>query len=298
MALPTREETIPGDYAKSSQVVYHNGGTYYLNAEDDIVSGFRGFVIEKGLKPEDDTVLSAMPTVTLQHTGQGGKPKRVDYWNLGREIKFFPLFAGLVGANVSAMGKRGKEQAERGIVAGWFPVYGKTDQNESRVALLGILPVKNDSGIYPLVVQFGLKGKSSDFLVKALLAHLHTTAALDAIKNYKVFPAEVLLTLYSGKEQVPFTSKSGETKMVNPVLHKHPEKSEVTAAWLKENKIYRPDSFLPAIEAGWDTAVSWATEYYTALTTKSGAPAAPAVEYEDEEPAYAGSSMLDDDDGI
>ncbi|MFV9506586.1 MAG: hypothetical protein AB4911_18705 [Oscillochloridaceae bacterium umkhey_bin13] len=244
-----------------------------------------GFHIEAGRDAELDEALrkAQFGQCEIKHQRPGGA-EIVRHWDLGEQIKLFPIMSGPVAPTVagSLAGSNARETAEAGIGLRW----GQGER--SKLAIRGFLLPLVQIGIMRLV-QLSVRSRMTDELLKTLLDHGRVCEAADSLIDRTRHPElvtfhEVALPLGSGEEQ---EWGKGDTATVVPLISQHPR--SIDAEYLRS--VWRPDSVHAAALREWEGIQLWAREYATHAEDVGAARSNDEASYQ---PAYAASSNYED----
>lgn len=217
-----------------------------------------GFHIEAGRDGELDEAMRAakIPLMEIKHQRPGGA-EIVKHWDLGQIVKFFPVTSGPVAPTVagSLAGANARDTAEAGIGLRW----GMGER--SKLAVRGYLHALLGVG-YLRLVQFSVRSRMTDELMKALVDHGRVCEAADGLVDRGRHPElvtfhEIALALGPGEET---EWGKGDTATVTPFVSLHPR--EITAEYLRGN--WRPDALHAAALREWEGIQHWAREYAVA----------------------------------
>jgi len=205
------------------------------------------------------------PRISIRHARPGGGVQVVQHWDLGREIRFFPLTKGPVALSVaeSVAPSRIHGTADAGIGIRW----GHTDTGRSTMALRGYLQVRrasndsNEAGWMTFLrpVQIVVRSRMSDALLRALIDHIRVCEHADAIIERSKHPDavscfEIALPLGPGQE-----TAWGKTAVsyVVPIASLHP--ADIDKEYLR--KIWRPDAVVERALHDWPAVREWAFSF-------------------------------------
>lgn len=214
-----------------------------------------GFHIEAGRDNELDEAMreAKIPQCEIKHQRPGGA-EIVRHWDLGESIKLYPVTSGPVAPTVagSLAGANARETAEAGIGLRWG------NGERSKLAVRGYLHPLVQVGFLRLV-QFSVRSRMTDELLKALIEHGRACEAADSLVDRTRHPElvtfhEIALPLGPGDEQ---EWGKGDTATVVPFVSQHPQ--QIDADYLRG--VWRPDSVHAAALREWEGIQLWAREY-------------------------------------
>lgn len=224
-----------------------------------------GFHIEAGRDGELDEAMreAKVALVEIKHQRPGGA-EIVKHWDLGDRVRLYPVTSGPVAPTVagSLAGGNARETAEAGIGLRW----GAGER--SKLAVRGYLDPLVQVG-YLRLVQFSVRSRMTDELLKALVDHGRVCEAADSLIDRVRHPElvtfhEVALPLGPGDEQ---EWGKGDTATVVPFVSLHPQ--ALDAEHLRG--LWRPDSVHAAALREWEGIQHWAREYAAASEEPGGA---------------------------
>jgi hypothetical protein len=223
-----------------------------------------GFHIEAGRDGELDEAMreAKVALVEIKHQRPGGA-EVVKHWDLGDGVRLYPVTSGPVAPTVagSLAGANARETAEAGIGLRWG------NGERSKLAVRGYLHVLAQIG-YLRLVQFSVRSRMTDELLKALVDHGRVCEAGDTLIDRTRHPElvtfhEVAMPLGPGDEQ---EWGKGDTATVVPFVSLHPP--VVDAEYLRG--VWRPDSVHAAALREWEGIQHWAREYAAASEEPNG----------------------------
>lgn len=235
---------------------YANGKSMGREVGQGRFTAWVGFHMEVG---KDEALDAAMrqadiPQCEIRHQREGGS-EIVRHWNLGETVRVFPLTSGPVSPTVAgSLGRNAQDTADAGIGVAW------PDGERSKAAVRVYLePLVRVGYVQP--VQFAVRSRMSDVLIAVLADHTRVCEAADQIVNRTQHPepvslVELALPLGAGEEQ---TWGKGDTAQVIPFVSLHPE--AITADYIRDNGLWRPDAVLTAALRNWAETQAWAHEY-------------------------------------
>lgn len=230
-----------------------------------------GFHIEAGRDGELDEAMRAasVPLCEIKHQRPGGA-EIVKHWDLGETVKLYPVTSGPVAPTVagSLAGGNARATAEAGIGLRW----GAGER--SKLAVRGYLHPLVQVG-YLRLVQFSVRSRMTDELLKVLIDHTRVCEAADSLIDRSkhaelVTLHEIALPLGPGEET---EWGKGDTATVVPFVSLHPR--EVDAEYLRS--VWRPDSVQSAAQREWENIQHWAEEYATQAEESSRLAEAPVM---------------------
>lgn len=239
-------------------------------------AAYVGFHIEAGRDGELDDAMRAaqVPMCEIKHQRPGGA-EIVKHWDLGETVKLYPVTSGPVAPTVagSLAGGNARDTAEAGIGLRWG------NGERSKLAVRGYLHPLVQVGFLRLV-QFSVRSRMTDELLKALVDHGRVCEAADSIIDRTRHPElvtlhEIALTLSPGEET---EWGKGDTATVVPFVSLHP--GELDAEYLRG--VWRPDSVHAAALREWEGIQHWAREYAAASEDPGARPSEEATY----QPAY------------
>lgn len=216
---------------------------------------FVGFHVEAGRDSELDLAMQAakISQVEIKHQRPGGA-EVVRHWNLGEQIRFYPITSGPVAPTIAAsLSERNvRATAEAGLGMRW----GAGER--SRMALRGFVDALARSG-YIRLFQFSVRSRMTDVLLGVLLDHARVCEAADSLIDRSKHPDvvtyhEVALPLGPGNEE---EWGKGDTATVVPFVSLHPK--DIDAEYLRG--MWRPEAVHSAALREWESIQFWAQEY-------------------------------------
>jgi hypothetical protein len=235
-----------------------------------------GFHIEAGRDGELDEAMRAAKVAMceIKHQRPGGA-EIVKHWDLGETVKLYPVTSGPVAPTVagSLAGTNARDTAEAGIGLRWG------NGERSKLAVRGYLHPLVSVGFLRLV-QFSVRSRMTDELLKALVDHGRVCEAADSLVDRGRHPElvtfhEIALPLGPGEET---EWGKGDTATVVPFVSLHPR--EIDAEYLRG--VWRSDPLHAAALREWEGIQHWAREYAAA----SEEPGARAPEEAAYQPVY------------
>jgi hypothetical protein len=222
-----------------------------------------GFYAEVGKDHEFDTALeeAGISQMEIRHPRPGGPAQVVRHWNLGEQIRLFPITSGPVAPTVAASLSQRNIAAtvEAGIGIRW----GRGEGERSKLALRGYLQIGGRDGgagrIYPRAVQISVRSRMTDELLAALIDHVRVCEVADSLIDRAKHPDvvqlyEMALPLGPGKEE---QWGKGETTTVFPLASLHPD--SVDLPYLRG--LWRPDQVVEMALRDWPDVQAWAQEF-------------------------------------
>lgn len=235
-----------------------------------------GFHIEVGRDGELDEAMrqAQVPLMEIKHQRPGGA-EVVKHWDLGESVKLYPVSSGPVAPTVagSLAGGNARETAEAGIGLRWG------NGERSKLAVRGYLHPLVAVG-YLRLIQFSVRSRMTDELLKALVDHGRICEAADSLVDRGRHPElvtfhEIALPLGPGEET---EWGKGDTATVVPFVSLHPR--EIDAEYLRG--VWRADNVHAAALREWEGIQHWAREY-AAASEESGSRQPEEATYQ---PAY------------
>lgn len=234
---------------------YANGKTMGKQVGSARFTPYIGFHIEANRDNELDDRLRAakIPQIEIKHQRPGGA-EIVKHWNLGEQIRLFPVTSGPVAATVagSLAGRNAQQTAEAGIGLRW----GSGERSKMAVRAYLETLVKLD---YMRLVQLTVRSRMTDVLLGALLEQARVCEAADTLIDRVKHPElvtfhEIALPLGTADEQ---EWGKNDTTTVVPFSSQHP--AIVDADYLRH--VWRPDTVHSAAIRDWQGIQQWAQEY-------------------------------------
>lgn len=215
-----------------------------------------GFFAQTGKDAAFDAWATAIgvPQIQIRHPRAGQAAEVVLHWDIGEDIRFFPLTAGPVASTVAASVSARYKQAtaEAGIALRWGT------GSQSRMAVRGYLSTRG--AVYASPVQLVARGLMTERLLAALVRHAEVCQAADAARQAAAGSGqptglwELALPLGAGEEEA---WGRGQTTAVVPFVCKHP--AEIRAEYLAS--LRRPDELVQAAARDWAGVQQWALDY-------------------------------------
>lgn len=244
---------------------YANGKSAGREVGQGRFTAWVGFHMEVG---KDEALDAAMKQAgigqcEIRHQREGGS-EIVRHWNLGETVRVYPLTSGPVAVNVAGcLGRNAQDTADAGIGVHW------PDGGRSKAAVRVYLEPLVRVG-YLSLVQFAVRSRMSDVLIAVLADHTRVCEAADQIVNRTQHPdpvslVEIALPLGVGEEQ---TWGRGDTAQVIPFVSLHP--AVITADYIREQRLWRPDAVFAAALRDWPDAQAWARDYQTGRDESNG----------------------------
>jgi hypothetical protein len=229
-----------------------------------------GFYAEVGKDHEFDSAMEAagISQMEIRHPRQGGPAQVVTHWNLGEQIRLFPVTSGPVAPTVAASLSTRNIAAtvEAGIGIRWSREPGA----RSKLGIRGYLQI--GSTVYPRLVQISVRSRMTDELLDALVDHVRVCEQADNLVDRTKHPAvvecfELALTLGAGAEE---QWGKGETTTVFPLASRHPR--DIDLPYLRS--LWRPEGLREWVERDWPDVQAWAQEFSFAAEPEREAPVA------------------------
>ena len=224
-----------------------------------------GFYAEVGRDHEFDAAMeaAAISQMEIRHPRQGGPAQVVRHWNLGEQVRIFPVTSGPVAPNVAASLSQRNHAAtvEAGIGIRW----GRGEGERSKLAIRGYLQVGGSP--YPRPVQLSVRSRMTDELLAALIDHVRICEIADSLIDRSKHPDvvqlyELALPLGAGKEE---QWGKGETTTVFPLESLHPQ--SVDLPYLRG--LWRPEQIVEMALRDWPDIQAWAQEFSFAAPPQS-----------------------------
>ncbi|MFO7167848.1 MAG: hypothetical protein DIU80_007440 [Chloroflexota bacterium] len=222
-----------------------------------------GFYAEVGKDHEFDRAMEAagISQMEIRHPRPGGPAQIVRHWNLGEQIRLFPITSGPVAPTVAASLSQRNIAAtvEAGIGIRW----GRGEGERSRLAIRGYLQVgaAGDGAphLYPRPVQLSVRSRMTDELLAALIDHVRVCELADDLIDRSKHPDvvqlyELALPLGAGTEE---QWGKDETTTVSPLASQHPE--NVDLPYLRS--LWRPEQVVEMALRDWPDVQAWAQEF-------------------------------------
>jgi hypothetical protein len=258
---------------------YANGKPQYRKvAGAGRFESFVGFHIEVGKHEELDEIMRREKTqlIEIKHPRPGGA-EIVKHWCLGENVRFFPITSGPVAPTVAGcLGDNTSNTVDAGIGLRWG------NGERSKMAVRGYLYELYHKG-YDGLVQFSVRSRMTEELLKALIDHGRVCEALDGIIDRSRHPEvvyfhEVALPLGAGEET---EWGKGDTSTVVPFMSLHPE--VIDKAYAKT--VWRPDEIDQMSTKAWGGIQQWARSYGSGKDEPQEE-SAPVVDQYEEEPIF------------
>jgi hypothetical protein len=192
----------------------------------------------------------------IRHPRQGGQAQIVRHWNLGEQLRIFPVTSGPVAPTVAASLSQRNIAAtvEAGIGVRW----GRAEGERSKLALRAYL-LLGEGKVYPRPVQISVRSRMTDELLAALIDHVRVAEIADSLIDRAKHPDvvqlyELALPLGPGKEE---QWGKGETTTVFPLESLHPK--TVDLPYLRG--LWRPEPVVEMALRDWPDIQAWAQEF-------------------------------------
>jgi hypothetical protein len=261
--------------AEAVTLQYANGKTVYRK---EVGKGrfvpFVGFHIEVGKSEAVDEALKAenIPQIEIKHQRQGGA-EIVRHWNLGEQVKIFPLTSGPLANTIAGClsDRLLDETLDAGLAMRW------PDGERSKFAIRGYLVPLVDRGCTELI-QFSTRSRMTDRLLSALVAHAEVAERADELLDRQDDPVmlvDIALPLGTASEEEEWGK--GDTATVVPFRCLHPD--DVSKDYVES--LLAPESLNRIAHRDWDSVVTWAHEYHE----KSAGPNERGEDHDAAEPA-------------
>jgi len=243
-------------------LVWHSGSSKADQTGKGRFSSYLGWAIEAGKDPILDRacVDAGYKQMRMQHFG-GDESEQ---WNIGEELRIFPLTAGpcVKSALQYNRGDTLRRLADVGLVAAWPATDYDGRKGRSSIAFRGIVPALWAAG-YTGLVQVGAKGMVTDSLLQALADHAGRArmAVQDALGR-TISPPQLLLPLVAGPDKI--VGKEGAQSNVTLIACGHPKTytaEEAQALLAPEDIEQALDAEWPevqALDAEWPEVQAWA----------------------------------------
>jgi len=239
-----------------------------------------GFYAEVGKDHEFDAAMEAagISPMEIRHPRPGGPAQIVKHWNLGEQIRLFPITSGPVAPTVA--GSLSQRNVAATVEAGIGIRWGRAEGERSKLGIRGYLQV--GGAVYPRPVQISVRSRMTDELLEALIDHVRVCEQADTLVDRAKHPDvvqlyEMALPLGAGKEEQWGTS---ETTTIVPLSSLHPH--EVDLAYLRS--LWRPEALVEMALRDWPDVQAWAQEFSFATPTQ---PVEEASYHEEPVPAGA-----------
>lgn len=212
---------------------------------------FVGWYTDKGRDAQLDEILAGggYETVKIRHARQGGASEVIEHWNLGEEIKFYPLTSGPVALTIAGCLARYNHESMMMAGIGLQWPHGGT----SRMAIRGYLWEAAEAG-YPLLMQVNTRSRMTGVLLAALLRHVNACERADAHMGCVVEPVDLAMPFSAAEPEewgkaatssvVPFQAHAGAKN----------SKSYFQSLW-------RPEIIAQAAERDWAGVQEWAAAF-------------------------------------
>lgn len=216
-----------------------------------------GWFSEVGRDAEFDAWAEARGVTALEirHPRAGGPAQIVRHWNLGEQIRLFPLTSGPVAPTVttSLAARSHAATVEAGIGVRWARDPGA----RSKLGVRGYLQVGAE--VFPRLVQISVRSRMTDELLAALIDHVRVCEVADTLIDRAKHPDavglwELALPIGAGGETA---WGKGETTTVTPLASRHP--SSVSLDDLRG--LWRPEALAAWALADWPEVQAWAHEF-------------------------------------
>lgn len=216
-----------------------------------------GFYAEVGKDHEFDSAMEAagISQMEIRHPRQGGPAQVVKHWNLGEQIRLFPITSGPVAPTVA--GSLSQRNVAATVEAGIGIRWGRAEGERSKLGIRGYLQV--GGAIYPRPVQISVRSRMTDELLEALIDHVRVCEAADNLVDRGKHPDvvqlyEMALPLGAGKEE---QWGKGETTTVFPLASLHPR--DVDLPYLRS--LWRAEQVVEMALRDWPDVQAWAQEF-------------------------------------
>lgn len=228
-----------------------------------------GWYAEVGRDDEFDRFVyhAGIPQMEIRHPRQGAAAQIVRHWNLGEQLRFFPLTSGPVATTVAA--SLSPRNIAATIEAGIGLRWGRGEGERSKMAIRGYMQIRcqnrTDAGthdewlLYPRLVQISVRSRMTDELLAALVDHVRVCEIADTLVDRSKHPDvihcyELALPLGPGQEE---QWGKGETTTVLPIASLHPE--AIDLPYLRS--LWRPDQVVELALRDWPDVQAWAQEF-------------------------------------
>lgn len=216
-----------------------------------------GWFTEVGKDDTLDSFLEAAGVAQLEmrHPRPGGQAVIARHWNLGEELRFFPLTAGPVAPTVAASLSPHAHTAT--VKAGIGVRWGRGESERSKLAVRGYLQIGGRT--HGSLVQISVRSRMTDELLAALIDHTRVCEAADGLVDRSKHPEvvqlyELALVLGAGSEA---QWGKGETTTVVPLASRHPAAPDLP--YLRS--IWRVQDLPGWALADWPDVQAWAHEF-------------------------------------
>jgi len=233
-------------------LVWHSGSSKADQTGKGRFTSYLGWAIEAGKDPILDRacVDAGYKQMKMQHFG-GDESEQ---WNIGEELRLFPLTAGpcVKSALQYNRGDTLRRLADAGLVAAWPATDYDGRKGRSSIAFRGIVPALWNAG-YTGLVQVGAKGMVTDSLLQALADHAGRARmpVQDALGK-TISPPLLLLPLVAGADKI--VGKEGAQSNVTLIACGHPKTYTVEEA----QALLAPEDIEQALDAEWPEVQAWA----------------------------------------
>lgn len=238
--------------AEASTLQWSNGKTQARPAGVGRFGPHVGFHIEVGRDEELDRALHSLGTrvIEIKHQRSGGA-EVVKHWDMGETVRLHVITSGPVASTAAQSVAQARDTAEAGIGLRW------AQGERSRLAVRGYLDILGPE----FLIQFAVRSRMTDELLKALVEHGRVCEAADSLVDRGCHPElvtfhEIALPLGPGEET---EWGKGDTATVVPFVSLHP--AEIDAEYLRG--VWRHDSVHAAALRAWEGVQHWAREYRT-----------------------------------
>jgi|GEM_PF-5869941 len=224
-------------------------------------NGFIGFFTEVGRDHAlDDAMTQAgIEKIEAQHPRENGDPIIKNHWNLGEELRFYPITQGPPAATLRlCLAPRTQPRVVASGIGLRWPEGG-----DSQIGIIGYLePLIKVGYIEP--VKLATRSLMVDYFLKALADHHRVAKFADSIVDRQKHPDVVelyeLAWIIGAGEQVSFGKT--KTSLVSPMISMHPH--DLTKEYIRD--IYlRDDETGQAVREkalqDWETIKDWAATF-------------------------------------
>ena len=232
-----------------------------------------GFYAEVGKDYEFDAAMeaAAISQMEIRHPRPGGPAQVVRHWNLGEQVRLFPITSGPVAPTVAASLSQRNIAAtvEAGIGIRW----GRAEGERSKLAIRGYLFLAGagegaQAQLYERPVQISVRSRMTDELLEALIDHVRICEVADSLIDRSKHPDivqlyELALPLGAGREE---QWGKGETTTVFPLASLHP--ASVDLPYLRS--LWRPEPVVEMALRDWPDVQAWAQEFSFAVAAQPG----------------------------
>jgi len=233
-------------------LVWHNGSSKADQTGKGRYTSYLGWTTEAGKDPILNRACggAGYKQMRMQHFG-GAKS---DQWDIGEELRIFPLTAGpcVKSALQYNRGDTLRRLADAGLVAAWPKTDYDGRPGRSSIAFRGIVPTLWNAG-YTALVQAGAKGMVTDSLLQALADHAGRArmAVQDALGK-TISPPLLFLPLVAGPDKV--VGKEDAQSNVTLIACGHPKAFTAEEA----QALLAPEDIEQALDAEWPEVQAWA----------------------------------------